>query len=143
MQSPAASFLSDVVGAAAVIAGKATTPSGVKVNGDQLTIRVTRAAPDFLARIAMPFFCAVPENFPIDPNGVREVPGAGPYYFAEFNRRVSVLIKKNPYYRGTRPQRWDEVKIAQNVGVQTSYLQVRRGEIDLDISGSPRRHIPS
>ena len=85
----------------------------------------------------MPFFCAVPENFPIDPNGVREVPGAGPYYFAEFNRKVSILIKTNPYYRGTRPQRWDEVKIAQNVGVQTSYLQVRRGEIDLDISGLP------
>ena len=137
MQSPGASFSGDIVGAAAVIAGKATTPSGVRVNGDRLTIRLTRAAPDFLSRVAMPFFCAVPENFPIDPNGVRQVPSAGPYYFAEFNRKVSILIKRNPYYRGTRPQRWDEVKVAQNVGVQASYLQVRRGEVDLDISGLP------
>ena len=137
MQSPAASFIGDIVGASAVLAGKAKTPSGVKVNGDQLTISLTKPAPDFMSRIAMPFFCAVPETFPIDPNGVREVPAAGPYYIAEFNRKVSLLLKRNPYYRGTRPQKWDEVKVAQNVGSQTSYLQVRRGEIDLDISGLP------
>lgn len=137
MQSPGASFASDIVGAAAVIAGKAKAPSGVSVNGDRLTIRLIRPAPDFMSRIAMPFFCAIPENLPIDSRGVRVLPGAGPYYFAEFNRRVSVLLKKNPYYRGTRPQRWDEVKVTQNVGIQTSYLQVRRGEIDLDISGLP------
>ena len=88
MQSPAASFTSDIVGAAAVIAGKATTPSGVKVNGDQLTITLTRAAPDFLSRIAMPFFCAVPENLPIDSE--RRQAGA---------RRRPLLL------RGVQPQR--------------------------------------
>jgi ABC-type oligopeptide transport system substrate-binding subunit len=137
MQSPAASFVSDIRGADAVLAGKAATPSGVKVAGDRLAITLTRRAPDFLSRISMLFFCAVPESLPIDDRGVTKIPGAGPYYFAEFNKRSSILLRRNPYYGGTRPQRWDEVKVAQNVGVQTSYLQVRRGDIDLDISGLP------
>jgi ABC-type transport system substrate-binding protein len=137
MQSPGASFSSDIVGASAVIAGKASTPSGVKVDGDRLSISLTRRAPDFLSRIAMPFFCAVPENLAIDGRGVKEFPSAGPYYNAEFKRNASILLRRNPYYRGPRPQRWDEVKVTQNVGIQTSYLQVRRGDVDLDISGLP------
>ena len=119
MQSPAASFSSDIRGAAAVLAGKAKTPSGVKVSGDRLAITLTRRAPDFLSRISMLFFCAVPENLPVDARGVTEIPGAGPYYFAEFNKRSSILLRRNPYYGGTRPQRWDEVKVTQNVGIQT------------------------
>ena len=137
MQSPAASFAGDIVGAAAVLGGKRATPAGVRVSGDRLTIAIQRPAPDFLSRISMAFFCAVPEDFPIDARGVKDVPGAGPYYFAEFNRNSSILLRRNPYYRGTRPQRWDRVTVTQNVATQTSYLQVRRGEIDLDISGLP------
>jgi ABC-type transport system substrate-binding protein len=137
MQSPAASFAGDIAGADAVLAGKATTPSGVKVRGDQLSVTLQRPGPDFLSRIAMLFFCAVPQNLPIDSSGVKEIPGAGPYYFAEFKRNASILLRKNPYYRGSRPQRWDEVTVTQNVNVQTSYLQVRRGDIDLDLAGLP------
>ena len=137
MQSPAASFVADIRGADAVLAGKARTPAGVKVSGDRLSITLTKRAPDFLSRISMLFFCAVPESLPIDDRGVTRIPGAGPYYFAEFNRRSSILLQRNPYYRGNRPQKWDQVKVAQNVGVQTSYLQVRRGDIDLDLAGLP------
>ena len=36
MQSPAATFFSDIVGADKVLAGKATRPSGVTANGDAL-----------------------------------------------------------------------------------------------------------
>ncbi len=137
MQSPAANFVSDVVGAAAVQAGKRTTPSGVTVRGDTLTIRLVRPAPDFLARVAMVFFIAVPEDLPIDPRGVKTPPGAGPYYVAEFSGSKPILIRRNPYYGGSRPQRWDEIILNQNVNSQTSYLQVRRGEIDLDMAGLP------
>lgn len=137
MQSPASSFAGDIVGAAAVLKGKGSTPSGVKVVGDRLSITLTKRAPDFLSRIAMPFFCAVPESLPIDSRGVTEVPGAGPYYVAEFKRNASILLRKNPYYGGARPQRWDEVKVTQNISAQTSYLQVKRGEIDLDLAGLP------
>jgi ABC-type transport system substrate-binding protein len=137
MQSPAANFVGDIVGAAAVMAGKRTTPSGVTVQGDRLSISLVRPAPDFMNRIAMVFFCAVPENLPIDPQGVKTPPGAGPYYIAEFSGTKPILIKRNPYYAGTRPQRWDEVVLNQNTNTQTSYLQVRLGEVDLDLAGLP------
>ena len=100
MQSPAASFVGDIAGADAVLAGKRATPAGVTVKGDALTIRLTQPAADFLARIAMVFFCAVPEDLPIDPDGVKEPPGAGPYYVAEFTGRAPILLRRNPYYRG-------------------------------------------
>ena len=55
MQSPAATFFSDIVGADKVLAGKATRPSGVTANGNTLTIRLTKVAPDFISRMAMNF----------------------------------------------------------------------------------------
>ena len=137
MQSSAASFLGDVVGAGKVLAGKATRPSGVTVSGDTLVIRLTKPAPDFLNRIAMPFFCAVPENLPIAPDGINTPPGAGPYYVSskEVNKRI--VLRKNPYYRGSRPQRWDVITVEVGMSEQTSYLQVRNGEVDLDLFGLP------
>ena len=137
MQSPAASFLGDVVGAAQVLAGKVTKPSGIRVSGDTLTIRLQKPAPDFLSRIAMPFFCAVPANLPIDPNGVNTPPGAGPYYVASKTVGKSILLKKNPYYGGSRLQRWDAISVTLGMAEQTSYLQVRKGEVDLDLYGLP------
>jgi len=54
MQSPAVPFFSDIVGS------DKSPVSGVKVKGNHLVITLTKASPDFLARMAMPFFCAIP-----------------------------------------------------------------------------------
>ena len=59
--------LDDVVGAKAYAAGKASRIVGVVARGNRLTIRLVAPAPDFPARIAQPFFCAVPTNTPIEP----------------------------------------------------------------------------
>jgi ABC-type transport system substrate-binding protein len=74
LQSPAISFISDVV--------------SVRTKGSHLVVTLKHAAPDFLARVAMPFFCAVPTSTPHDPNGVETPASAGPYYIAsrEANR---------------------------------------------------------
>src|SRR5215211_1812996 len=77
MQSPATAFMDDIVGA------DKTPVSGVRVRGKHLVVSLKHAAPDFLARVAMPFFCAIPVNLARDPNGVETLPGAGPYYIAE------------------------------------------------------------
>ena len=137
MQSPAASFLGDVVGVAAVQAGKATRPSGVKVSGNTISFTLTEPRADFLARIGMPFFCAVPADLRIDPKGVNTPPGAGPYYVAVFDPDRSVILRRNPYYGGDRPQRWDEIRVTLNVDTNQSYLQVRSGAADLDLAGLP------
>ena len=137
MQSPAATFVSDIVGADKVLAGKAARPSGVIANGNTLTVRLTKVAPDFLSRIAMPFFCAIPPNLPIDPQGVNEPPGAGPYYMSSKQKGSQIILRKNPYYGGNRKQTWDVIRVVVEVGEQASYLQVRKGEADLDLYSLP------
>jgi ABC-type oligopeptide transport system, periplasmic component len=97
MQSPAVSFFSDVVGSTK------SPVSGVKVKGNHLIINLSKPAPDFEARVAMPFFCAIPTNLAHDPNGVLAPPSAGPYYIASRTPNKSILVKRNPNYHGPRP----------------------------------------
>jgi peptide/nickel transport system substrate-binding protein len=137
MQSPASSFLTDLVGARAVLAGKRTRPAGVTVKGNRLVVRLTRVAPDFLVRLSMPFFCAVPADLPIDPQGVNTPPAAGPYYIASKTPDRLIVVKRNPYYRGGRPHHADEMLFTVNTNLNTSYLQVQRGEADFDAFGLP------
>ena len=137
MQSPAATFFSDIVGADKVLAGKATRPSGVTTSGNKLTIRLTKAAPDFVSRMAMNFMCAIPPNLPIDPKGVNTPPGAGPYYISSKSKGAQIILRKNPYYGGNRKQIWDVIRVTVEVGEQASYLQVRKGEADLDLYSLP------
>ena len=137
MESPAVSFLSDVVGADKVQAGKATRPSGVTAKGNILVVRLTKVAPDFMSRIAMPFFCAVPPDLPIDAKGVNTPPGAGPYYVSSKIKGTQIVLRKNPYYGGTRRQNWDVIRVTVEMGEQASYLQVRKGEADLDLYSLP------
>src|SRR5919201_1013162 len=60
MSSPATTFIEDIKGADAVLSGKAASASGVKaLSATKLRITLTHVAPDFLARITMPFFSAI------------------------------------------------------------------------------------
>jgi len=137
MQSPAATFFADIVGADKVLAGKATRPSGVAASGNTLRITLKKAAPDFISRMAMNFMCAVPPNLPIDAQGVDTPPGAGPYYFSSKEKGSQIILRKNPYYGGKRRQNWDVVRVVVEMGEQASYLQVRKGEADLDLYSIP------
>lgn len=137
MTSPGASFISDVVGAEAVLAGKRTRPTGVVVRGDQLILKLKAPSADLVSRLTMVFFCAVPEDLPIDPKGVNLPPMAGPYYFAAREPGRSITLEKNPYYGGSRPRHVDRIQVTVNTSIQTSYLQVRSGEADVDLFGVP------
>jgi peptide/nickel transport system substrate-binding protein len=113
MKSPAVQSVQDIVGAQAVLDGKATNASGVKVRGDKLIIELTGAARDFPARVSTVSFCAVPTNLPIDPEGVgAPFPGAGPYYAAEFIAGRRLVLKRNPSYGGTRPHHIDRFEVS-------------------------------
>lgn len=105
MNSPGAQYVRDVVGAGRVLAGRATSASGVVANGRTLTVRLTRPTPDFVHRIASTFFCAVPPSLPVDAEGVGAIPAAGPYHIVEYRRGERVEIRQNPYYGGRRPHR--------------------------------------
>jgi len=131
MQSPAVAFFSDVVGA-----GKSPV-SGVKVNGSHLVINLTHAAPDFLARVAMPFFCAIPTNLAHDPNGVLAPASAGPYYIADRVPNKSITVKKNPYYKGKRPHNINGVNYIVGNALSATYLRVQQGSTDYAAAGIP------
>jgi ABC-type oligopeptide transport system substrate-binding subunit len=96
-------YMEDIVGARAVLAGKAQSASGVVARGHRLVVRLERPLGDFPARTSMPFFCAVPPNLPADPEGRGAFPGSGPYYVTEYRPGQRVTIKRNPRYGGKRP----------------------------------------
>jgi ABC-type transport system substrate-binding protein len=139
LQSPAFQFVSDpsgtnVVGAQAVRDGRASTASGVRASGNKLTVRLTKGDPTFLAKIAMPFFQAMPTSLArtrevINVNG-NEMPSAGPYYvsFREPNRLI--VVKRNPYYRGTRPRNPDAMNFRVGVNQESGYREVVAGQAD-------------
>jgi ABC-type oligopeptide transport system substrate-binding subunit len=131
MQSPALPFFQDVVGA------DKSPVSGVKVKGSHLIVTLTKAAPDFLARMAMPFFCAIPTNLPHDPNGVETPPSAGPYYISDRVPNKSITIKKNPNYKGKRPHNVTQFNYVIGNSLDATYLRAQQGATDYAAGGIP------
>jgi len=136
LQSPAVAFISDIRGAQAVMKGKAKTASGIAVKGNRLSITLVAAAADFLARAAMPFFCAVPLDTPV-PMTENSLPSAGPYYIASRTPNRSIVLQRNPNYRGSRPHHVDTMSVTVNANSNQSLLQVRSDEADFDLFGLP------
>ena len=108
LQSPLVSvgYLHDIVGADAVIAGKARTISGVRALGPYtLQIRTTRLLPDLVSRLAMPFFCPIAVSTPL--TEIENPLGSGPYYIASRVPNRQVVLERNRFYRGSRPANVD------------------------------------
>ena len=131
MQSPAVPFFSDVVGS------DKSPVSGVQVKGNNLIIHLTKAAPDFVSRIAMPFFYAVPTNLRSDPNGVLAPPSAGPYYIASRTPNKEIVVKKNPYYKGKRPHNISEIHYTVGRPSTRRTCASQQGATDYAESGIP------
>jgi ABC-type transport system substrate-binding protein len=127
MQSPASSFLDDVA--------SYRTP-----NSRTLVVRLKRVAPDFLARMSMPFFSAIPTNRPIVPEGVgAPLVSAGPYYIREWKKNDSALAVRNPFWRANqapyralgRPALVNQIVWKAGVTPAASRLRVENNDTDL------------
>jgi peptide/nickel transport system substrate-binding protein len=128
MESSAVEFLGDIVGASAMLAGKAKSLRGVNAKGRQLTFRLTTRSPSFPARLGA--LCIAPANLPIDPEGAKApIPSPAPYYVAEYEPGVRVVLERNRFYRGSRPHHVDRITIELEVGVE-AIDRVMRGELD-------------
>jgi ABC-type transport system substrate-binding protein/class 3 adenylate cyclase/tRNA A-37 threonylcarbamoyl transferase component Bud32 len=125
-EAQGAGFLSDIVGAKAFHAGRASRISGLVAHGDVLRIRLTARSGDFLARLSMPFFAPVPIGTPIVNGGVQDpIPSAGPYYIKVRWRDDLVVLERNPNYHGSRPHRLQ--RIVYDIG-NSSHRIVKRIE---------------
>jgi peptide/nickel transport system substrate-binding protein len=105
VKSPWAAYTRDIAGADEVLAGKTTAAEGVVARGDTLVVRLKRPVPDFPARTT--FLCVVPPALPAEREGVGTYPAAGPYYVAEYRPGEKIVLRRNPFYGGKRPQHVD------------------------------------
>jgi YVTN family beta-propeller protein len=121
-------YLDDIVGAVAYERGKARHIAGLVARGNTLTVKLLRPAGDFPARVAMPFFCAVPLKTPIDPKGV-PIPSAGPYYVASATKQ-QLILKRNPNYTGPRPRRTSEIVYSRTGSDERGVERVLQGDVD-------------
>ncbi len=137
LQSPGQSFITDIAGVNDVLAGKSASVSGVQVKGTHLVITLTHAAPDFLARVAMPFFSAVPANIGNDPNGALTPASAGPYYVAARTPNKTILLKANPNYHGPRPHNVAAINYTIGNSQEAIRLRVEQGASDYAADGVP------
>jgi ABC-type oligopeptide transport system substrate-binding subunit len=137
MQSPAATFMTTIQGAQAVIDGKAKTASGIKVVGNKIVIKLASPDGGILAKLGMPFFQALKTNLALDKNGVSVYPTAGPYTISERTVGRHITVVKNKYYKGSRPANVQTFDITVNTNLDQSLLQVKAGQVDYDMGGLP------
>jgi oligopeptide transport system substrate-binding protein len=131
MSSPAQPFIEDIVGAQAVIAGRAQRAGGIVASGNTLTLRMTKRSPDLLARLAMPFFAAQ-GTLPINPEGISApVHGAGPYYIKEWTKNRRVILERNRFYRGPVRGNVNRIEIDIGLPLETIKLNIDRGVVDM------------
>ena len=80
-----------------------TTSRATRQRARSFTVTLKKAAPDFLARMSMMFFSAVPVNLPFTAEGIKApVVSAGPYYLKEWNEGKSALAVRNPNWKNNQ-----------------------------------------
>ena len=125
-----AAYLSDIVGAKAVLAGRAKEAVGVRARGNRLTIRLTKPLGDFNARVAVSV-CVLPAAVGDDPEGVKPpIATAAPYTITEYVPGDRVVIERNRFYHGSRPHRVDRVVVDISLDSATAIDRVDRGSLD-------------
>jgi peptide/nickel transport system substrate-binding protein len=123
-------YLGDIVGAQAVMNGKATEASGVVARGRTLTIRLHDGAPDILARLSLTPFCPIPVDLPHDPAGVDVIPGSGPYAVSSRVAGQKIVLDRNRYYRGPRPHGPSRIVVTVGGTDQSDLAAVESGAAD-------------
>jgi peptide/nickel transport system substrate-binding protein len=148
LSSPWTYLFDDIVGARAVLDGKAQTVSGVKVRGRRLIIRLERSRPDFLVRLTNPTISATPLDMPIVPGGVKTpAPSAGPYHLQEHVEGRLAVFTRNPFWRREllpwRPANVDRIVLERpGLTPKQAIEAVERNEIDLALAQGAPSEIP-
>ncbi|GAC1345516.1 MAG: ABC transporter substrate-binding protein [Acetobacteraceae bacterium] len=101
VRSPTAeTFYGAIEGAAECLRAPASCAlPGVSAEGDVVTIRLTRADPEFLIKLALPHASIVPEGAPAEDAGTVPVPGTGPYLLERYDPNDRLVLARNPYFR--------------------------------------------
>jgi oligopeptide transport system substrate-binding protein len=149
--SPGGPFVNDksavnIVGSAAVQAGKTNKVSGVRAKGYVLTIRLIRGDPNLITILAMPFFQATSSKLPlksevININNAKDLPTAGPYAWSFNDPNHQANITRNTFYHGPRKHNLSGAQFNMRLNVNTCFNQTKAG--DLDVGCVPPAEIPA
>lgn len=121
--------------------GRPTTRhiSGITAKGLTLTFHLTKANPEFLTALALPWLGAVKPNMPYS-NRISKIsvyPSAGPYYIASNNLKGDTILKRNRFYHGARPANADKIVIHNLTDPNASLSKIESNKVDYDMSGVP------
>ena len=129
VESLARGFMGEIVGAQAVMEGKAARITGVRVLGRyRLQIRLTRPVGDFIFRLTLPFFCPIVPGTPSTETAT--LAGSGPYYVAEYVPNQRIVLRRNRFYRGARTANVDQVEWTIGITPEACLLAVEEDRID-------------
>jgi peptide/nickel transport system substrate-binding protein len=123
MASPGASLFSDI--------------RHVSARGLALRIELSKPSGDLLTRLALPFACPVPLDFPVDPAGVTLTVGSGPYYIASYVPDSVIVLKRNRYYQGSRPHHVDRMVVTIGGDIDADIKTIEDGHADVLLSAIP------
>jgi peptide/nickel transport system substrate-binding protein len=123
MASPGAELFSDI--------------RRVSARGLKLRIELTKPSGDLLTRLALPYACPVPLDFPVDPAGVTLTVGSGPYYIASYVPDSVIVLKRNPHYKGSRPHYVDRVVVTIGGDIDADIKAVEDGQEDVLLFAIP------
>jgi oligopeptide transport system substrate-binding protein len=136
--SPVASFYeAPIVGADAMVAGKATTLAGVKaVNPTTLQVTLQRPTAYFLESLTNSLFFPLNKKV-IDQYGQKNWPrnaagnavGSGPFMVKTWQNGVKMILTPNPHYYGNKT-RLQEVDMPFVNDLTTAYKSFRAGQYD-------------
>jgi len=135
LASPGEPFITDsggtnIVGANDVNDGKARHVRGVVARGDRLIIHLTRPDASFPTKLAMPFFQATSRKLPLSREVSTGYPSAGPYFIDSHQPDVLTELRRNRFYRGTRPRNLSGVEVRWGLNEEAAYQQVLAGRLD-------------
>jgi YVTN family beta-propeller protein len=137
LESQLAGDFSGVVGYHDYVTGKAPGLSGVVARGDTLTITLSQPDGSFLANLAGGAACAVPSGTPAVPGGLDDIPSAGPYYIASYSPRQQLVLRRNPNYRGDRPDHLDQMVFTIGIDSARALAEIEAGTADYAVDGLP------
>jgi peptide/nickel transport system substrate-binding protein len=134
-------YLSTIVGGTECLRSPATCSLAAGISADDrartVTIRLTRADPDFLYALTLPFASATPPSAPDRLVTTRAFPGTGPYLISEYVPGKSLVLSRNTFFRpwssAAQPDGYPDVIrwIPRPNGSGAAEAAVERGSADL------------
>ena len=107
-----------------------TNVTSVRAHGRTLSVQLARPNGDLLHLLALPFFCPVPTDLPVDPNGIDLPVSSGPYMVASRAIGREIVLVRNPRYRGPRPHNLDSVVIDVGATSEQALAAAEGGTVD-------------